>query len=58
MRDKDGKTKTFTNPEASAQPNKIPDSIIRVGRQVGSDGHPSPSFTKMANGGLIGISVS
>ena len=41
MRDKDGKTKTFTNPEASAQPNKIPDSIIRVGRQVGSDGHPA-----------------
>jgi len=41
MRGKDGKTKPFTNPEASGQPTKIPDSIIRVGRQVGSDGHPA-----------------
>ncbi len=41
MRGKDGKTKKFTNPAASAQPTKIPDSIIRVGRQVGSDGHPA-----------------
>jgi DNA modification methylase len=41
MRGKDGKTKAFTNPAASGQPTKIPDSIIRVGRQVGSDGHPA-----------------
>jgi DNA modification methylase len=41
MRGADGKTKAFTNPEASAQTTKIPDSIIRVGRQVGSDGHPA-----------------
>lgn len=50
MRGKDGKTKAFTNPGASKQPTKIPDSIIKVGRQVGSDGHPAqfpvafPSF--------------
>jgi len=50
MRGKDGKTKAFTNPEASGQKTKVPDSIIRVGRQVGSDGHPAqfpvelPSF--------------
>lgn len=41
MRGKDGKTKAFTNPGASAQPTKVPDSIVRVGRQVGSDGHPA-----------------
>jgi DNA modification methylase len=41
MRGKDGKTKAFTNPATSGQPTKIPDSIIRVGRQVGSDGHPA-----------------
>ena len=41
MRGKDGKTKAFTNPEASAQTHKIPDSVIRIGRQVGSDGHPA-----------------
>jgi DNA modification methylase len=41
MRGKDGKTKAFTNPAASGQPTKIPESVIRVGRQVGSDGHPA-----------------
>lgn len=41
MRGKDGKTKKFTNPAASGQPNKIPDSIIKIGRQVGSNGHPA-----------------
>jgi DNA modification methylase len=40
-RGKDGKTKAFTNPEASGQPTKIPESVIRIGRQVGSDGHPA-----------------
>ena len=41
MRTADGKTKKFTNPEASAQTTKIPDSVVRIGRQVGSDGHPA-----------------
>lgn len=41
MRGKDGKTKAFTNPEASGQPTKIPDSVIRIARQVGSNGHPA-----------------
>lgn len=45
MRGKDGTTKAFTTPEASAQPNKIPDSVIRVNRHRGSLGdgldHPA-----------------
>lgn len=41
MRDKDGNTKAFTNPGASARSTKIPDSVIRINRQVGSDGHPA-----------------
>lgn len=59
MRGKDGRTKAFTNPEASGQPTKIPDSIIRVGRQVGSDGHPAqfpvglPSFAMKSWDGLV-----
>ena len=58
MRGKDGKTKAFTNPAASGQPTKIPDSIIHVGRQVGSDGHPAqfpvglPAFAMQSWGGL------
>lgn len=41
MRSKDGKTKVFSNPGASGQKTKVPDSVIRVGRQVGSNGHPA-----------------
>lgn len=41
MRGKDGKTKPFTNPAASGQATKVPDSVVRIGRQVGSDGHPA-----------------
>ena len=39
MRRADGQTVAFTNPGASGQPTKVPDSVIRIGRQVGSDGH-------------------
>lgn len=39
MRSKDGKTKVFSNPGAGGQKTKVPDSVIRVGRQVGSNGH-------------------
>jgi DNA modification methylase len=35
MRGKDGECKAFTNPEASAQPNKIPESVIRINRMHG-----------------------
>jgi len=46
MRGKDGVPKAFSSPEASAQPNKIPDSVIRITRQVGKVGkgldHPAP----------------
>ncbi len=43
MRGKDGKCKAFTNPGASAQPNKIPDSVIRINRMHGGHGinHPA-----------------
>lgn len=45
MRGKDGSLKKFSNPGASAQPTKIPDSVIRVMRQVGKIGkgldHPA-----------------
>ena len=43
MRGKDGVCKDFTNPEASAQPNKIPDSIVRINRMHGghSVDHPA-----------------
>lgn len=41
MRRKDGKTIPFGNPLASKQPTKIPDSVIRVTRNIGSDGHPA-----------------
>lgn len=45
MRGKDGTLKAFSSPDASAQPNKIPDSVIRVTRQVGKIGggldHPA-----------------
>jgi len=46
MRGKDGKTKGMSSPELCAQPNKIPDSVIRVNRQIGRIGenidHPAP----------------
>ena len=35
MRGKDGITKPFTSPEASAQPSKIPDSVLRINRMHG-----------------------
>ena len=41
MRKADGSTAPFTNPAASGQKTKIPDSVVRVGRQVGSNGHPA-----------------
>ena len=39
MRSKDGKVRSFTTPTASMQPTKIPDSVIRIQRQVGGIGH-------------------
>ena len=59
MRGKDGKTKAFTNPAASSQITKVPDSVIRVGRQVGSNGHPAqfsvglPSFMIQSWPGVV-----
>jgi DNA modification methylase len=61
MRGKDGKTVAFTNPEASSQPTKIPDSIIRINRMPGGHGidHPAifpvefPSFAMRAWPGSI-----
>lgn len=41
MRKADGTTAAFTNPSASGQATKVPDSVVRIGRQVGSDGHPA-----------------
>jgi DNA modification methylase len=35
MRGRDGKTRQFSSPEAGLQPNKIPDSVIRITRQHG-----------------------
>lgn len=49
MRKADGTTVAFTNPGASAQPTKIPDSVIRIGRQVGSDGHPAQFSVSFAS---------
>lgn len=48
MRGKDGKLVAFTNPGASSQPTKVPDSVIRIGRQNGSDGHPAQFSIKFA----------
>ena len=61
MRGKDGKTVAFTNPEASSQPTKIPDSIIRINRMPGGHGidHPAifpvefPSFAMRAWPGSV-----
>lgn len=41
FRGKDGRTRAKTSPESGLQTHKIPDSVIRVQRQVGSDGHPA-----------------
>ena len=35
MRSKDGKLRAFSSPEASSQPNKIPDSVLRINRMHG-----------------------
>lgn len=53
MRRADGKTVAFTNPGASAQPTKVPDSVIRIGRQVGSDGHPAQFPVALASAFLL-----
>ena len=44
MRNKEGKTISFTNPEASAQPNKIPDSVLRINRMHGGHGIDHPAI--------------
>lgn len=52
MRGADGVLRDFTSPGASAQPNKVPDSVVRVNRQTGGHkiDHPAtfsvglPSF--------------
>jgi len=44
MRGKDGKCKAFTNPEASAQPNKIPESVIRINRMHGGHNIDHPAI--------------
>jgi len=44
MRGKDGECKAFTNPEASAQPNKIPESVIRINRMHGGHDIEHPAI--------------
>jgi DNA modification methylase len=44
MRGKDGKCVAFTSPESSAQPNKIPDSVIRVNRMHGGHDIDHPAI--------------
>ncbi|HYE70369.1 MAG TPA: DNA methyltransferase [Aquabacterium sp.] len=41
FRQKDGQTRAKTSPESGLQTHKIPDSVVRITRQVGSDGHPA-----------------
>jgi DNA modification methylase len=61
MRGKDGKLVAFTSPEASSQPTKIPDSIIRINRMCGNHriDHPAifpvefPSFAMRAWPGSV-----
>lgn len=43
MRGKDGVCREFTSPEASAQPRKIPDSVIRVNRMHGGHNIAHPA---------------
>jgi len=53
FREKDGSLKDFTSPESSAQPNKIPDSVVRVNRQIGKIGegidHPAVFSVQFAS---------
>ena len=44
MRGKDGKCVEFTSPESSAQPNKIPDSVVRINRMHGGHGIDHPAI--------------
>jgi DNA modification methylase len=44
MRGKDGVCKKFSSPEASAQSNKIPDSIIRINRMSGGHDIDHPAI--------------
>jgi DNA modification methylase len=41
QRERSGRTRGMTSPLSGLNPTKIPDSVIRVKRQVGSDGHPA-----------------
>lgn len=61
MRGSDGVCREFSSPEASAQPNKVPDSVIRINRMHGGHGidHPAifpvalPSFAMNAFPGSV-----
>ena len=44
MRGKDGKCVELTSPESSAQPNKIPDSVVRINRMHGGHGIDHPAI--------------
>lgn len=44
MRNASGECVAFTSPEASAQPNKIPDSVIRIHRMHGGHGIDHPAI--------------
>ena len=44
MRNASGECVAFTNPEASAQPMKIPDSVIRIHRMHGGHGIDHPAI--------------
>jgi DNA modification methylase len=44
MRGKDGVCKAFTNPGASAQPNKIPESVVRINRMHGGHDIDHPAI--------------
>lgn len=41
FRGKDGRTQAMSSPASGLQTHKIPDSVVRITRQVGSDGHPA-----------------
>lgn len=59
MRKANGTVKRLVTPGASRQPTKVPDSVIRVTRQKGSDGHPAqfpvafPAFVIRCWDGII-----
>ena len=48
MRGKDGVLKAFSSPEASAQPNKIADSVVRINRASGGHGIDHPAIFPVA----------